>query len=307
MLYSQRTRKLFNEYWGRFDRYEIRDDRIRPVKGAAWHSYNPWDEYRAPEGKQSIRQPYHSLLDIVNGTGPASLKSAIEEWCGKNGLLGVLLHSCESISQNTIRDGLPCALTYAREAESWRETPVFGAPAAGALIRGLGQFSTQLRTPQDTWGQFLPEISGIYPCPFSEEFWRAYTEPVTVFLDAARLLSTAVAGLRTLRESKGQAEIKRFRLRQSAGPAIGSLLLPVRPIIEMETRTRYRLGYSTGSLLADLAMMALLDVTSYRLIACGNETCGALLVTRSTTAHYCSARCRGTAQMRKYRARKEAK
>jgi hypothetical protein len=281
------------------------------VKNAPFRQYDPWQDYKIPEGKESIRQPYHGLIEFISRIDRGDLlaqarDSAIKEWCNKHGLLGVLLHCCESISQDTVRDGLPWAVSYAREADGWRETPEYGREAPpGALIRGLGQFSPRLQSPKDTWGQFFPSISGVYPCPFSEEFWRTYTEPVEVFVDAARLLNKAVNGLRTLKESRGHIEIKRLDFRQNAGPAIHSLLLPVRSIIELEAKARYHLGYSTGSLLSDLAMMAALDATNYRLLACGNKTCGALLTTKSATAHYCSARCRGTAQMRKYRAEKQ--
>jgi hypothetical protein len=56
--------------------------------------YEPWDAYRAPQGKEARKQPYHSLLELIGHIdsgelGPDDRDLAIAEWCGEHGLLGV--------------------------------------------------------------------------------------------------------------------------------------------------------------------------------------------------------------------------
>jgi hypothetical protein len=90
------SNKVFGGKWERFDRYEVKDGQIQHVEGSRLSSYEPWDAYRTPNGKEAVQQPYHSLLDLINRVdrGEMDLNDrdlAIAEWCGRHGLLGVLL------------------------------------------------------------------------------------------------------------------------------------------------------------------------------------------------------------------------
>src|SRR5688572_1075878 len=99
--------------WSRFDRYEIRDGYIRPVPGAPYERYDPWEAYHAslvatPGVLESAGapSPYASLLDLLREVQkevtfslaapgrPYTIspkgEQAIVAWCQTYGLLGIL-------------------------------------------------------------------------------------------------------------------------------------------------------------------------------------------------------------------------
>jgi hypothetical protein len=91
---------IFGGKWWRFDRYEVKKGYIRPVKGSPLRSYDPWKEYRAPHGKEARKQPYHSLLELISTINIGGELTQVEEdlkdlliaeWCGRHGLLGVVV------------------------------------------------------------------------------------------------------------------------------------------------------------------------------------------------------------------------
>src|ERR1051325_5303729 len=95
----------FADVWYRFDHYEIAGDYIRPAPGATLSRYDPWQTFRNPAGKEGVRQPYHSLLQLPTfddleqpGLRLENADQArILEWCSQFGLLGMLLHRVEVV------------------------------------------------------------------------------------------------------------------------------------------------------------------------------------------------------------------
>src|SRR5665213_3364963 len=119
--------KLFSSVWWRFDQSIITRGRISPAKGAVIQRFDPWSEYRQPTEKNVTRQPYHALLDLLNHIEqPETIKerdSRILGWCRQYGLLGILLHSCESVTiPFTDHNGTVMGYReYSRETRGWRD------------------------------------------------------------------------------------------------------------------------------------------------------------------------------------------
>src|SRR5690242_15503915 len=59
------TQKIFSDKWYRFNRYEITGGYIRPAPAAKLELYEPWKLFRAPTGKEGIKQPYEPLLQLA--------------------------------------------------------------------------------------------------------------------------------------------------------------------------------------------------------------------------------------------------
>jgi len=306
------TENAFQDWWWKFDRYEIEAGYIKPAVGSALARYAPWSLYKSPHGKDPIQRPYHSLLGLVGQKAELDHDSetAILDWCSEYGLLGVLLHRSESVSLPMLESGEQLGLNrYARETAGWIAAKTLDRdPAhAGAWVRQVGRFWSEFEPLDETWGRFFPQLSDprAIPPPFSDAFWNTYAEPLDSFLEAAQFLKRAVGQLSAIRDSREKLEDKQRNFAGGAQQLIHSLTITVRPMMYLTTRNRYGFAWATGSLLSSLAMMALLDFTENRLLMCRNPKCGALFTTKSVEAKYCSARCRGAVQMRKYRSRKE--
>ena len=303
---------LFPDWWWRYDRYEVKDGYIRPVEGQKLLRYEPWTGYQTPHGKAAIQQPYESLFRLMTVLDVCEVEdsrnAAIVEWCSKYGLLGVLLHQSESVVMPITQDGKQRGLTeYYRETRGWSSTRDTDTNPArvGAMVRKLGHFQTELKT-LDSWSRFFPGLTTPpkFPPPFSDEFWNDYAESVTDFMVAGYFLRDCIRLLASIRDSRTTLKEKQERF--YLGPAetmIHALTANVRPMIYLESKTRYGLSWAGGSLLSNLAMMAVLDFTKNRLLFCGNPKCAALFVTNSIEGRFCSKKCRGTVQMRKYRNR----
>ncbi len=96
--------------WWRFDRYEIRDEAIRPEHGASLEEYDPWQEYRESRLPGSTQAPpYQSLLDLLEritirpardggwSVTPAG-HTLISDWCARHGLLGGILQAAQLVT-----------------------------------------------------------------------------------------------------------------------------------------------------------------------------------------------------------------
>lgn len=309
--YIAEKHKLFPDWWWRFDKYQVADGRIQPAAGARLSRYEPWDDYRAPEGKEPIRQPYHTLLELIARIQSGELDgkerdAEIIAWATTHGLLGVLPHISETITFPISEFGRQRGvLRYVRETRGWRQEqyPGDSHEQGGALVRQLGGFGQELQKVETTWGRFFSRER--IPTPFSPEFWMAYSEPIETFIAAGTLLFQATEQLRKIQQSRKALPQKQEEFISNVEQLIHSLTVPVRPMVYLERWNRYDLGWSCGSLLSDFAMMVVLDFTKNRLLTCQNPKCRAFFVTKSTAAKYCSARCRGTVQMRKYRSNRK--
>ncbi len=148
-----------------------------------------------------------------------------------------------------------------------------------------------LRPLSEAWAPYFPEMgqkdSGrtVYPLPLSEEFWRGYGEPLDEFANWCRILRRAVV-------DPGDALGRRL---------LHALVQPVTPSV-LRTAAGLRQAWLSPSLLASLAMMALLDQTEGRQThVCAS--CGKLFVSDAYQVEYCGDRCRFRVQKRRLRGR----
>jgi len=137
----------------------------------------------------------------------------------------------------------------------------------------------------------------------TQEFWRAYAEPLDSFLESARLLEGA---LRLLKEAQREAqspsdpEDDPAALAQRALPRLNRLVAAVSPSLKFGDGV-FRQRWSSPSLLASYTMMALLDLADDRVRACAE--CGRLFVTDAYQTVYCSPLHASRARKRAYRSK----
>jgi len=302
---------MFSGLWATFGRYEVKEGLIRPVKGSTLRYYDPWIDFREPLDKNPVlHQPYQDLLDIADSEDYSEPR--IVDWCSKNGLLGILLQTCDSISQPIEVGGESVGYRESfRESHGWKSIRGHGELfQTGAVIRKVGEFGERLEPSDSSWSRFFPDHKPgePYPSPAdSEHFWRRYCEPLDEFVAVAKIFGTAVEQTRLIKESATTSVEKSEQFANSAERQLHSLTAGVRPLFYVSESGTLEFGWSGGSLLADLAMMAVLDLTSHRLLRCANGTCRRLFTTKSTQAKFCSESCRSIQQMRGYRLRKREK
>lgn len=167
--------------------------------------------------------------------------------------------------------------------------------------RGLGEI----------WGPYFRNVnylerdSHFYPEPSSEDFWRAYGEPVTEFFSAALILERTIRNLEHRRPAKElerapQAERRALFYAMS----IVEELAAAAPIgLQLNQDGAFGMEFACNSLLGALATMTIWDAVegrvALRCVACGSP------VRARKGARYCSERCRKRLQIRAYRARKK--
>ena len=320
---STLQRNIYADRWFRFEGYEIKGDYICPIADAKLVEIFPWQEFRNPAGKKSVRQPYHSLLELAShlrwdsrlrleGDG----EQRVLDWCGEHGLLGLLLHRVETVilpAEKRFTPGVsasaptPKTTIFERRNRGWTVIDAVDLPTAptkpGVYIRRqLGGFQMTFEPLEKTWGSFFRDVpvrdrpGYQYPAPFTPDFWRQYCEPLGQFVAAAVSFRQAVDTLRKLgaRTKPAPAEIMR------AESLMHALSLPVRPLLYQHGK-HYGVGWACHSLLAAYAMMAILDLARARVLECANPTCRKIFVSNTVQARYCGETCRGTVQVRKRR------
>jgi hypothetical protein len=143
---------------------------------------------------------------------------------------------------------------------------------------------------------------GVYPQPFSDEFWSRYCEPLPNFLSAADELLSALEGL--ARAHRGMSR-EDTAMVWRAGKRLHALLAPVSPILHDLYEGTLRQRWASTSLLATLAMQAYLDLTADgRVLIC---ICGRVFISADRRAAFCSPQCRWRAHQRAYRKRQARK
>ena len=342
--------------WWKFDRYELRDGMIRPARGAKLSRYDPWEDQNSAAPLQQDRVPaYRSLLDMVNRLRylespspktrdrqlqPRSEKELLD-WCGRYGLLGVLLHDAVQITLAPRE--IKISASERREIHTlWRKSGLTDSPPRTKTIQksytrttygwtGRGQpihRKYDLRTPAvltqnyigDTLheqqlfmlhryfrlatGSDFPEAWQTFDCPspLSERFWMLYSERLDDFLERADLLRRAIASM-NVRAFPEPTSVEAANL--SGGLYyLRGLLAPVGFGYTIDPKSGLRPRLLGGSLLSILAAMALQDAPKGRVLQC--EVCGSLFIAgKRTQTRYCSKRCRATAQKRAVRQREK--
>jgi hypothetical protein len=332
--------RIFDDRWFRFERYDITEGYIRPGLNAKLIECAPWREFGEAEGKLPRQQPYHSLLELIARLGSRSeltkelrdgnlsleRRSAIAEWCARHGLLGILLHVTESVTLPAellptgafpiaplplLSQEVPSSVRYVRTSRGWTvqgPTFTFGgdAPPAGVIARSLTGFELNFE-PLSFWDKFFPEPASRYPVPFTEEFWRAYAEPLDAFVVAACTFADAIEALRSRkpRVGRGMDAARRRLVEQKrwtdAETTMHALTCGARVLLYRDRRGALAIGWACSSLLGSLAMMATLDLAHSRVAVCANEKCRNFFTTKSSMGLYCSKRCRGAVQIRRHR------
>ena len=186
-------------------------------------------------------------------------------------------------------------------------------PRPGAITHtesdsGYPRYMWEIKPVGETLGPFFPDVAEHerelhgYPSPGTDEFWRAYAEPVEEFFRAASQFDQALAILQGL-EAKARITSDE---RDDILDAMSTLEdLSGQLSLEVSKNWTLRQRWSTHSLLGAYATMAIQDLSAQVLHAC--DECGHLFVSTAHQARFCSDLCRRRVDMRKYRKRLKAK
>ncbi len=213
----------------------------------------------------------------------------------------------------------------AREGDLVHATTPEGV--AFALCRSLSpmQMAPEPLSLREAVYPFFPDVPAEeadtyrYPTPFTDDFWRSYSEPLDTFLQAARLFSD----LRILREIRSKEKSDGIRAgaenvagREETVIALANeqlglldwLLSPVQPSVYVGERGVFQQEWGVPSLLSLLAMMVLEDLTANRPVkSCKNQMCGMLFTAGQPNSEYCSRKCMSTAGTRARRGKNKKK
>jgi hypothetical protein len=142
---QQRALDIWSGAWGKFSRYEIHNDQIRPAPGAYFERYDPWDVYRKSLVTKGENAPYVSLMRLAEELGAyrhpdtgdwgyqqwgwdEAQRAQVLFWCERFGLLGILPHIAISIDLPPRRFSRPVWNTthysyrcYIRNGGKWTE------------------------------------------------------------------------------------------------------------------------------------------------------------------------------------------
>jgi hypothetical protein len=149
-----------------------------------------------------------------------------------------------------------------------------------------------------TWAEYFPDVPPKqrerfhYPVPLSGEFWKQYAEPVHEFLAAAVTLCDALQQVRAADSATD------FNV---AAKALHALVSPARLRLHRSDDGQIRQQWACPSLLASLAVSALLDLARGALRFC--ENCGTPFVTDSYQGKFCKQQCRWAHEKRLFRQR----
>ena len=303
----------------------ITDGVIRPDPNADWINYDPWERfwsYRSGSATDE-KPPYASLIELLDKFEWIEELDQIEplldsldrhdealvlEWCDNNGLLGVLPHQFLSGRWNDrhiVRSAQQFEHYEAVEGESdfvvWKE------------------FSGRVNVKRDTlWlNKFFPEASAsfpdfVYPAPLTDEFWKAYAEPLRTFFTAAKSFWDAEGFLSIVQQSfdptsstKNKKRIKKTSaLSQIGVRGLNALVAVNQPALRSTPDGSLEQVWWSPSLIGQFAFMATLDFSEHRrFLRCDN--CNALFVSAAWQAKYCTEKCRWAAQKRRQRKRKQ--
>ncbi len=214
--------------WWRFTDYEIqpagsgglsaedwaRHGLIRPAAGADLVEYDPWEEYLKSRTRGSAIEPAHQTFvslserisfDINRKLRPDSAE-AILTWCRRYGLLGAVPQFYMSLPAGTreivsLDQKVVCPFAHVRVAGSWRtreqEGPVIAAGLRNAVVARPDLLNRYFPGVEDA-ERIETTAEGYRAIPYlplTEEFWRIYGEPVSVFGAFARNLGLTIKRL----------------------------------------------------------------------------------------------------------------
>ena len=295
--------------------------------------YQPFLEIAEAVGEENLLNP------------TSEFEEKVLHFCSRFGLLGILLQRAHSVTLaprwEMIGDFEPdyteegflvrSVLTYQRTGLGWqgyryqdtrpmrdntkkdrgrllskRESSKFHK-SPSVVMRDLYDFTLVEEALGRTWAGYFPDVPAEdvetfrYPIPLSEEFWCAYSEPLIRFVSVASRFREALLKLSGLRSG----QIDPYGV-PAAGKILNALLVGVSPAAVIFKDGTIEQRWETPSLIGSFAMMALQDLSEQgRLLRC--QVCGTLFFTQAYQATYCSAKCRHTAQKRRYRTKQREK
>lgn len=155
-----------------------------------------------------------------------------------------------------------------------------------------------------SWGTFFPGVPPrerevyMYPVPGSEEFWRAYCEPIESISGAVAILRGIFEALGALKDGDPDWE-KDEGLTFEPLLQLNALITSVNPVLSVERRT---VTWQAPSLLSALSIMMVQDfLGESRLLCC--EGCGNAFTAVAYQKLYCSSTCRQRIVKRRQRSR----
>ncbi len=286
--------------WRRSADYFLDHDQIKLKPNGVLEKYDPWQIFRSNEGiHRTVRQPYASLLDLADHLDD---ESRLLGWCQENGLLGILPARCRWIRFRP----LPDLAMHRKVGGQWGTYSGFQVPD---LRGGTGM------SWQDFYvGERVMPLSGLDrflgtnvsksdpPCPLDEQFWVAYSEPISTMRSEvagfARAVGEMTAWEADPEELKSNIDVyfSFWHLRDLAQDAAPTFLF-------RSTSNRLEEVRQSPALLVSFALMVLWDrQNGRRALRC--NTCQRHFVSNEHRAKYCSPTCRNTASSRRYRAKK---
>lgn len=326
--------------WVRWSRYDLLDGLVIPAAGAELEDYDPWQQFRANEGKyRTVQQPYTALLELHRqlktvaprfspGGQPSQVSdSPILEWCNRHGLLGLvpILHEEIQVDENVryVRWGATwdsIDVAHGSAAKRWspesleplRPSPYafwFG-PATIDEGEGIPTFLADValvKAPLHPIYFFIPTRfrgadgqSFRLPRPCSRAFWHSYGEPTAQIAAYVSSFGTCVDSL-----SQWTSDSDSPRALHAIY-FLSKLAEKVSQSFTLDSSTgRVKEETVSAGLLASYALMFLWDlVAGRRALQCQN--CESYFVSDEHRARYCSPTCRNTAQSRRYRERKQS-
>lgn len=310
--------QVIGQRWWRFAQYEIRGGRICPARGADLVEYDPFAHSSQDRGKRATT----AYSDLFQALGQRSERrqmlkgqEAALEWCGKNGLLGLLPHGVEWIAIpmgrlafDTVH--VPTPIGWARRivplANLLRSADRPDRPPEARLKTSpTGEAATHTLNSEQ-WMQFFDigrrkKKHYFFAPPASAAFWRHYVEPLELFMAAARSLKQAAENLEKSRSATAEPA-RRWGERE-----LNLLLTGVGVAVGWDANARsYQQVWTSRSLLGALALQLLEDLTAgRRLLAC--DVCGKGFVGAGANGRFCSKRCYWTSHKRVTRKNERAR
>ena len=292
--------------WWRFDRYQIQDGFIRPAANASLSEFDPWLAHSTHEGYVH-QPPYLQLAELVRqvpsdralrGSDIESdeLRSGVLSWCQRYGLLGILTHEVlsEQFGSRVLK----------RTVDGWvRERGVEDELAPWGQVVVEHVEGEMLLYSEDYWSTYLPSLEGNWessPLPLTEEFWRAYGEPLPQFLRVALFIANAI---RSVAEgAEPVAEYREEPLDGSGGMArLNQLTSAVSPSLADDSRGGYAQRWRSPSMLGYLAMQFVEDTLARRVVTC--DCCARPFASDHWRARFCSPICADRQRQREWRKR----
>jgi len=319
--------------WWRFNSYEIREGWLRPAPKAALEQFDPWTTYwETPSENRVSEPPYVAFVNMITALPvpnadddaiqlAADEETALLDWCGKYGLLGLLTHMFLYVSIET-RGG---RMSMTRSCDPWflmlgMEDPASRRLKASsyAIVEPISGGESERQPLSKMWAPgFFPDVAREdwetfdYPAPLTPEFWSQYGERVTDFIKVGRMFADAVTRLSDSEGGDfpdscvGSIEGAPLVTEGSARATLNRMLKSTKPVQILDNDGYEQRLWRSPSFLGMLAMMHSQDlIGDRRLFRC---PCGRVFASTYPDTKYCSPRHRDRYRKRALREKQRRK